>query len=95
MALSQNARNERDLERRMQDMRALDSYSRRQSEKDRREFNAFNPPELDKKTKERIRQMRMFDSRDVERYTAFRGTLGASPLRTAPSTPALCGTRCA
>ena len=68
---SQNARNERDLERRMQDMRALDSYSRRQSDKDRRDLEAFNPPELDKKTKERIRQMRMFETRDIERYRAF------------------------
>ncbi|CAN5593503.1 hypothetical protein BH10ACI3_BH10ACI3_06290 [soil metagenome] len=65
------ARNEADLLRRMQDMRALDSYSRRQSDKDKRDLDAFNPPVLDKKTKERIKQMRLFDNRDIERYSSF------------------------
>lgn len=66
-----NARNEADLVRRMQDMRALESYSRRRSERDKRDTEAFDPPVLDKKTKERIRQMRLFDSRDIERYSKF------------------------
>lgn len=68
---SQSAANERDLLRRMQDMRALESYSRRRSEKDRRQLEAMNPPELDKKSKDRVRKMRMLDTRDVERYRAF------------------------
>lgn len=62
---------EKDLQRRMQDMRALDSYARRRSEKDRRDLESVAPPELDKKAKERVRQMRMLDARDVERYKAF------------------------
>jgi hypothetical protein len=66
-----NARVENDLERRMQDMRALEDYARRRSEKDRKELESLNPPELDKKAKERIRQMRMLDKEDVEHYRSF------------------------
>lgn len=70
------SRNEADLERRMQDMGALEPYAARRSEKDRsdkdrRDIGALNPPELDKKTKERVREMRMFDTRDIERYKNF------------------------
>ena len=68
---AQTAANEKDLLRRMQDMRALDSYTHRRSEKDRREMESMNPPGLDKKAKDRIRMMRMLDTRDVEQYKAF------------------------
>ena len=67
-AFAQTAAIERDLVRRMQDMRALESYSRRRSEKDRREMESMNPPGLDKKAKERVRTMRMLDTRDFEQY---------------------------
>ncbi len=69
--VAQSAAIEKDLQRRMQDMRALESYSRRRSEKDRREMEAMNPPGLDKNARERVRKMRMLDTRDVDRYKAF------------------------
>lgn len=72
-SLSQSTRssNEIDLARRMQDMRALEQYAIRRSERDRIDRAALIAPELDDKTKQLIKEMRMFDKRDIERYRTF------------------------
>lgn len=63
-----NARVERDLELRMQDMRALDSYSRRQPKKTSAPVEI---PQLDKKQRDRMLTLRRVDPRDIERFRLF------------------------
>jgi hypothetical protein len=74
-AAAQGAANERDLTRRMQDMRGLEPYSKMRSQKDRRErareLETLLPPALDQAAKERQHRMRMPLTRDVERYKDF------------------------
>ena len=63
---------ERDLMRRMQDVRALEGYARRKSEKDAKEAaEILQPPELSKKAKDRIRQLRIPSGADFEQYHKF------------------------
>lgn len=63
--------NEADLRRRMQDMRALENYAHRLGDKDRKIAESMQTPEIDKVTRERIRQMRTINSADLVRYRSF------------------------
>lgn len=63
--------NERDLTRRMQDMRALEGYARRLGDKDQKIADSMQTPEVDKATREKIKQMRAINPTDVARYRSF------------------------
>ncbi|HEY2847764.1 MAG TPA: hypothetical protein VGI80_08095 [Pyrinomonadaceae bacterium] len=70
----------------MSDMRALDTVMRQQSEKDRAAIQKLvSPPELDKKTKDRIRQMRTLNAADVEQYRTFLAQPGTGIFKIFPS----------
>jgi len=61
-------RNEVDLERRMNDMRALEPLARRQVKRD---VPVIKTPELDKFAKERVMKMRRIDPSDLGAYADF------------------------
>lgn len=76
------AQPEADLSRRMNDMRALESSMKNMPE---REFSSIIKPQLDQKTRERVRQSRKVNPEDTEKYKKLVAKDGTGIFRLFPN----------